>query len=1401
MRNLLAPLRNMILRRIRRYIVTPTVPAGDAWECGVSALSSLMGYYGCHVPMEELRQATGVSRQGCNMLQMIKAARSYGLHARVFRQSPETLHEVGFPCIVHMNFNHFAVVEGMDNGRVFLNDQGCGPHDIPIEEFDEAFTGLVMTLEPGPELHKTPLPPARLKLLFRILSPARKALAGAAMLSLVYGAAIALIAIELVARLEGYSDLSSLNVMMVVAALLALCAVVMRGLFLESAGRRLAETHVTRTLQHVMGLPTSYFTLRFSDSVAARIMAGSDAGMLLAGPLGGALSDLAAAGVAVVAIWFAFPEFRLAAFCMCALYIAVLWGIYGRRQNAWRRVRYAGEEAAGFSAWRLANIEGLKTAGRDAEAFAGMAGRQSKSLNANQEWKSELVYASVATRVGIAMALAITFAYFAPLTSESTLGPGGLVGGALLSAAFCFWMDGVLRHGKDFYSLQDIAAKLDEVYANEKTEIGSATAGDTPVGTVIMENVSFGYSSTRPALLNNVSLRIRPGQLVGITGQSGVGKSTLVRLMCGLHTPGVGSVSAEGICAIVPAYPVFFEGSIRDNVALRDTGVNDQDVIAALKDACLWKTVSSLTGGIHAGLRPDAVNLSGGQRRRLALARALLHRPDILVLDETLDSLDAATEERIRANLHRRGCTVVLVTSRASTLAACAPVYRVQGGNVVEDTPAPDLSQSEGDCLDSPQQTDNASESAWRGLSLFTNSRWCTTDEEKRSPIIQGKRRMGLSPRYVDIVECPQDILAALRAVAGVLPGVAVKVPEQLLVDPHKDPVRFSARASGLLLRRVRLRSADWWRRDHGPLVALREGRTVALLPTPGPGYRLFDQTLDGPVQVDREIADGIAAEAFMPYRQTSGQTTSFMRLFWDALCAAKGDAAMAIGAGAACWLLWFGIALLPALPQTRGIIAFLPGVGLTVAVAGLTLAAGMALLRVQGKSLLFLQADVWGRLLGLPTRFYRTAAPSQLAGWAQQTGELMRLAASVPITLASGALVSVTSLMLLRLLVPSLSAWVFALPAVCLLLPPMFAWKENHFEQESFAKAAGNEALLTRLLRDLPGMRLIGAHLNIGNHWKNKFETELDLRWKSLRLRRYADIVLALSPVAALVVLSGLEHSGSALRFACFCLVFILYAGLAQKVSGSMAEAVRILPQTARMRPLLETPLELRNGDKDIGPLDGSISASGLGFTYPGSGSPALQNISFCARPGEMVAVTGPSGSGKSTLIRLLLGFEEPDSGDIRYGEHSMAEIDREAARRWMDAVLQDETLPPATIRSHIAGHSPYTLDQVWEAAKMACLDRDLAKTPKELQGLADSDKLSTGQTQRIQIARALLHRPRILFLDETTSGLEPELQHEIMSRIRAMGITCIIVTHRPDALAAADRVYLIENGRVVTG
>ena len=183
-------------------VVTPTVPQGDAWECGVAALAILMGYYGCHIPLEELRRVTGVSRQGSNFLQMRDAARRYGLRARVFRKSPEHLAEAGFPCIVHMNFNHFVVVEGMRNGRVFLNDQGCGPHDISWDEFDEGFTGLVMTLEPGEETVLRRRPPARWLILCRQLLPARRALVAAALTSMVYGLAIAGFAWSLAARLD-----------------------------------------------------------------------------------------------------------------------------------------------------------------------------------------------------------------------------------------------------------------------------------------------------------------------------------------------------------------------------------------------------------------------------------------------------------------------------------------------------------------------------------------------------------------------------------------------------------------------------------------------------------------------------------------------------------------------------------------------------------------------------------------------------------------------------------------------------------------------------------------------------------------------------------------------------------------------------------------------------------------------------------------------------------------------------------------------------------------------------------------------------------------------------------------------------------------------------------------------
>ncbi|MCY2992840.1 MAG: ATP-binding cassette domain-containing protein [Planctomycetota bacterium] len=1543
-------------------VVTPTVPQGDAWECGVAALAILMGYYGCHVPLEELRRATGVSRQGSNFLQMRDAARRYGLRARVFRKSPEHLAEAGFPCIVHMNFNHFVVVEGMRNGRVFLNDQGCGPHDISWDEFDEGFTGLVMTLEPGEEAVLRRRPPARWLILCRQLLPARRALVAAALTSMVYGLAIAGFAWSLAARLDeaagpgsdaisaasrlprlgrkitpsprysgervgvrgnavkdfgsrirqnsgvwrespksgdfGYDvragfcprqnpsrrwvrglmandeDIlrpypsSALGSAWPTAwVLLALLSLVGRGYCLEKAGDALVAAHVPRALHQIFGLPSAYFTLRFPDGVAAHATAGRDLAILATGPLGTTLLDMAAAGIVFVALWLASPVFGLAACGLIAVFLTVLWRLYGRREGSWRRVRHTGEEAVGFSAGRLANIESAKLAGRDAETFSGIAGMQANSLNAAQPWWGNLACASLVAWAGVAVVLVMVFTWVASSTLGPALSTGQAAAGVLLLSALGVWLHGLIRQGSELSRLQDLAVELDELYAHEPAGTGFAIRGreafepvpeatsacttalrgrressnsrprrprravvqmscdglvdgpdshrrsapanssvptphDAVPGTVTLENVRFGYSTSQPPLLDGASLWIQPGQHVGLTGESGVGKSTLARLVCGLHDPWEGKISVTGECAFVGGYPTLFEGSVRDNVTLWDARFSEGEVIAALQDACLWDCVVSRDKGLDAGVRADGSNLSGGQRRRLMIARALVHRPGLLVLDETLDSLDATLAEEILARLRCRGCTVLLVTRRNATLAGCEAVHRVNAGRVVPEARPENVSLAP---VSRGEGWGEGPNGECRGLSSAVPESEIESSVNPSAPACGGALPSASDGAPFRMSECPREVLSVLAAIARVLPGGRITVPDRLMIASQVEPVRAAAQLMGLYLRRVRLRPAGWWREDHGPLIAFRGDRPVALLPAPGSGYRIFDPVLGRPDSVDGTRAAELSLDAFMPYRRQTDRKTSLLRLLWQAWCAAKGDAALAIVGMAASWLVWLGLMLLPlvswrgAAPTDQAFLALLSGLGIVGGAGGLGLAASVALVRWQGQALLTIQTAVWARLLRLPVAFFRYASPAQLAGWAEQTGELLKHSVSAPVRILSGATGCIAGLAVLACMDFSLATWACVLLIPGLLVPPLCAWNESRFTRQAFTCGRRNGALAQGLLRDILSMRILGTHRFVGARWESGFAVEYKLRRCAQRWRHGADIVAAIHPVAGLALFLAWSPEVSRVTLACSGFVFVFCTGLVESVAGAVAKWIRLLPTAERMRPILETETERREADRDIGPLDGCLTATGLCFTYPDTHLPALRDVSFHAAAGEIVALTGPSGSGKSTLVRLLLGFEEPAAGEIRYGEYRLDEIDREAARRWMDAVLQDELLPAATIRTHIAGQSPHSLDQVWEAARLACLDQDLTPTPLELQQLAFSDKLSTGQVQRIQIARALLHRPRILFLDETTSGLEAVALQEVLARIRAMRTTCILVTHRPDVIALADRVYVLHGGSMV--
>jgi ABC-type bacteriocin/lantibiotic exporter with double-glycine peptidase domain len=197
----------------------------------------------------------------------------------------------------------------------------------------------------------------------------------------------------------------------------------------------------------------------------------------------------------------------------------------------------------------------------------------------------------------------------------------------------------------------------------------------------------------------------------------------------------------------------------------------------------------------------------------------------------------------------------------------------------------------------------------------------------------------------------------------------------------------------------------------------------------------------------------------------------------------------------------------------------------------------------------------------------------------------------------------------------------------------------------------------------------------------------------------------------------------------------------------------------------------------------------------------PVLDEISFQIEPSEMVAIAGHSGSGKSTIIRLLVGFEEPEQGSVLYDGQHLNSLDLEAVRRQLGVVLQEGHLIPGTVRENLAGVASLTEQEAWELAEVVALADEIREMPMGMDTMItlNGGAFSGGQRQRLLIARALAGRPRILLLDEATSSLDNVSQRVITDNLAQLGMTRIIVAHRLSTMGDADRILVIDRGRVV--
>jgi NHLM bacteriocin system ABC transporter ATP-binding protein len=654
---------------------------------------------------------------------------------------------------------------------------------------------------------------------------------------------------------------------------------------------------------------------------------------------------------------------------------------------------------------------------------------------------------------------------------------------------------------------------------------------------------------------------------------------------------------------------------------------------------------------------------------------------------------------------------------------------------------------------------------------------------------------------------------AACRLVARAA-GIPLAEPARNGTESDRlDPVERIALASRVRTRSVRLEDR-WWRDDVGPLVGHRtlSGAPVALLWRRG-GYVAVHPATGRETPVEKANAGEFEPRAVMFYRPLPERRLSPLRLLRFCLQGTRGDLTGLLLAG----LVTVAIGALVPIATGKVLGEFVPKAqtGLIVQVclavmlssvvaAAFMLLQNLTILRLEGRIEATLQPAVWDRLLRLPTKFFTERSTGELASAAMGISAIRRLLAGVGPTVAQSVTVGAMNLgLLLWYSVPMAFAAIGMLVVVAGVFLGLGLWQVRWQRRlVKLTNKLNNQAFQT--LRGLPKLRVAAAENYAYAAWAGQFARSRELQQQAGRVKNLNSVLgavyLPLCTLLMFMLLAGpARGSMSAAEFLTFNASVTMLLTSVTQLTGAFVSAVAALPLFEEIRPVLDATPEVRTASTRPGPLSGAIEARRLSFRYTDDGPLVLDDVSFEVRPGEFVAVVGPSGCGKSTLLRLLIGFDRPLSGSVLYDGQDLAALDQSAVRRQCGVVLQHAQPFTGSILDVICGTEPYTPEEVMAAAEMAGLAEDIKRMPMGLHTIVSgSGAVSGGQRQRLMIAQALIRRPRILFFDEATSALDNETQRTVIESTKALNATRIVIAHRLSTVLDADRVIVMEDGKV---
>ena len=686
----------------------PVVMQLETLECGAASLAMVMAYYGKWVPLEQVRIDCGVSRDGSKAKNIYLAAEHYGFKVNAYRMSPESLKEQGtFPCIIHWNMNHFVVLNGFRGKHVYINDPARGTVKISWEEFDNSFTGVVITLVPSADFN----PGGKRK---STLSFAAKRLAGA-------GAAIVFVMLTTaISYLFGIADsvtsrifidrlLTGINrdwlypfiLFMIFLAVINLIVSWAQTIYSLKINGKMSVIGNTTYMWKVLHLPMEFFSQRLAGYIQSRSGMNASIASTLIGTFAPLVLNTAMMVFYLVLMLRQSPMLTLIGLSTLIFNIFMARIISQRRINITRvQLRDAGKLEA-TTASGIEMIETIKASGAESGFFQKWAGYQA-SVN------SQRVKAARDEQfLGIIPTFFVTVANYAVLiagiylTMDGTFTLGSVLMFQGFLGSFMSPAMSLIGAGQAIQEMRTQMERVDDVMEYPDDPAISVEPTITKLeklrGNVEVKNLTFGYSRLEEPVISDFSMSLKTGDRVAIVGSSGSGKSTISKLISGLYQPWSGEILFDGhpreeyprevltgSLAVVDQDIILFEDTIANNIKMWDTSIMDFEMILAARDASLHDDIMRMPGGYQHKLVSGGKNLSGGQRQRMEIARVLAQDPSIIILDEATSALDAKTEYEVINAIHDRGITCIVVAHRLSTVRDCDEIIVLDHGTIAE---------------------------------------------------------------------------------------------------------------------------------------------------------------------------------------------------------------------------------------------------------------------------------------------------------------------------------------------------------------------------------------------------------------------------------------------------------------------------------------------------------------------------------------------------------------------------------------------------------------------------------------------------------------------------------------------------------------------------------------------